>query len=224
MKSSDTAYNSKRIVTLIHQTLEGRKIWFVEITTNEWVEKVYRSHSEYRWEIDCDLDAFILWQNEIESADSELVLSRQTTKAWKDFVLDQNRLSEDFLSEWLMRGLAELKERKDSGNYPYSDLVPIIAQDRSGKILMQAWGNRDALFLSLESGLGHYFSRSRNKLWMKGEESGHFQKIFAWTLEDRFPFTVVYHVDQKGAACHTGRYSCFFREMKTWNDPCITPL
>jgi phosphoribosyl-AMP cyclohydrolase / phosphoribosyl-ATP pyrophosphohydrolase len=90
-----------------------------------------------------------------------------------------------------------------------SGLVPVIAQEHgSNEVLMLAYANREALEQTLASGLAHYFSRSRNKLWQKGEESGHTQRIRAVRL-DCDGDAVLYVVDQSGPACHTLEHSCF---------------
>ena len=94
-------------------------------------------------------------------------------------------------------------------------LVPAIAQDfRTGEVLMMAYMNREAFEKSLSSGKANYFSRSRNKLWLKGEASGHFQHIKG-IYYDCDMDTVLLKVEQVGAACHTGERSCFFREIET---------
>lgn len=93
-------------------------------------------------------------------------------------------------------------------------LVPAIAQDaETGKILMFAWMNREALELSHKEGYAVYWSRSRNKLWRKGEESGHRQKI-AGIFLDCDEDVIMLMVEQEGGiACHTGRESCFYRQL-----------
>jgi phosphoribosyl-AMP cyclohydrolase len=93
-------------------------------------------------------------------------------------------------------------------------LVPAIAQEAgSGKVLMLAWMNRDSLRLTRESGHAVYWSRSRQRLWHKGEESGHQQVVHAIRL-DCDGDVVLLEVEQKGGiACHTGRHNCFFREL-----------
>ena len=84
----------------------------------------------------------------------------------------------------------------------------------SGKILMMAWMNREALQLTYETGHAVYWSRSRGKLWHKGEESGHQQVVHAVRL-DCDGDVVLLEVEQKGGiACHTGRHNCFFRELR----------
>jgi phosphoribosyl-AMP cyclohydrolase len=94
-------------------------------------------------------------------------------------------------------------------------LVPAIAQETgSGKMLMVAWMNREALQLTAETGHAVYWSRSRSKLWHKGEESGHQQVVKSIRL-DCDGDVVLLEVEQKGGiACHTGRHNCFFRELQ----------
>ena len=102
-------------------------------------------------------------------------------------------------------------------------LVPVIAQEVGSKdILMMAWMNRDALLATLRLGEAVYWTRSRQKLWHKGEESGHTQKVKEIRL-DCDGDTIVLLVEQKdGIACHTGEHSCFFQqwnsETSTWVD------
>ena len=92
-------------------------------------------------------------------------------------------------------------------------LVPVIAQEASsGDVLMMAWMNQEALLQTLQKGESVYWSRSRKKLWHKGEESGYFQTVREIRL-DCDGDTILLIVDQKGGiACHTGRHSCFFNE------------
>lgn len=93
-------------------------------------------------------------------------------------------------------------------------LVAAIAQEQgSGVVLMMAWMNREALRLTRESGHAVYWSRSRGRLWHKGEESGHQQRLHAIRL-DCDGDVVLLEVEQLGGiACHTGRHSCFYREL-----------
>jgi phosphoribosyl-AMP cyclohydrolase len=93
-------------------------------------------------------------------------------------------------------------------------LVPAIAQDaESGEVLMMAWMNREAYEETLRTGRACYFSRSRNKLWRKGEESGHVQEVEGVFL-DCDADTILLKVRQLGgAACHEGYKSCFFRQV-----------
>ena len=94
-------------------------------------------------------------------------------------------------------------------------LVPVIAQEvGSNDVLMFAWMNRDALAKTVESGEAIYWSRSRKKLWHKGEESGHTQKVHEIRL-DCDEDVVLLKVEQVGKiACHTGRHSCFFQKFE----------
>lgn len=92
-------------------------------------------------------------------------------------------------------------------------LVPVVVQDASSKeVLMVAYANEEALLKTLETGYAHYYSRSRKKLWMKGESSGNTQKVKE-ILYDCDGDTLLYMVDQKGPACHTGNRTCFFRKI-----------
>jgi phosphoribosyl-ATP pyrophosphohydrolase/phosphoribosyl-AMP cyclohydrolase len=94
------------------------------------------------------------------------------------------------------------------------DLLPAIAQDSvTGQVLMLAYMNKEAYELTLNSGYAHYFSRSKQRIWKKGEESGHTQKIDD-ILIDCDADTILLKVEQKGVACHTGRKSCFFTSTK----------
>ncbi len=94
-------------------------------------------------------------------------------------------------------------------------LLPVIAQDESsGAVLMLAYANIEAVKKTQESGFAHYWSRSRNALWKKGESSGHLQKIVE-VLVDCDEDTLLYKVQQSGAACHTGAANCFFRKLNT---------
>jgi phosphoribosyl-AMP cyclohydrolase len=91
-------------------------------------------------------------------------------------------------------------------------LLPAIAQDsRTRDVLMMAWMNRQAYDETLNSGFATYFSRSRNKLWRKGEESGHRQRVLEIRI-DCDADCILLIVDQLGAACHEGYASCFFRK------------
>jgi phosphoribosyl-AMP cyclohydrolase len=92
-------------------------------------------------------------------------------------------------------------------------LIPVIAQDhKSHAVLMLAWMNREALQLTLSTGEVTYWSRSRQKLWRKGESSGHVQKLIEARL-DCDADTLLLLVDQTGPACHTGAPNCFFRPI-----------
>jgi phosphoribosyl-AMP cyclohydrolase len=94
-------------------------------------------------------------------------------------------------------------------------LVPVVTQEQAtGRVLTLAWANREALRHTVATGEAHYWSRSRGKLWHKGEESGHVQKLKALRL-DCDADVVLFEVEQVGGiACHTGRHSCFFLELR----------
>ena len=107
-------------------------------------------------------------------------------------------------SEWL----EQIKWTEDG-------LVPAIAQETgTGKVLMMAWMNREALTLTVQEGRAIYWSRSRNKLWRKGEESGHIQLLKDVRL-DCDNDVILLEVEQLGSiACHTGRHNCFFQRLQ----------
>ncbi len=108
------------------------------------------------------------------------------------------------MSDWL----DEIKWNEDG-------LIPAIAQDaNSGRVLMFAWMNRESLMLTAKKAEAVYFSRSRQKLWHKGEESGHIQIVKSIRL-DCDNDVILLGIEQKGGiACHTGRESCFFKVFK----------
>lgn len=94
-------------------------------------------------------------------------------------------------------------------------LLPVVVQDDStNEVLMLAYMNREALELTLQTGYAHYYSRSRQRLWKKGETSGHVQKVVK-ALIDCDQDTLLLRVEQHGPACHTGRKSCFFTDLGT---------
>lgn len=103
----------------------------------------------------------------------------------------------------------------DKVNWAENGLVPAVAQDAaSGRVLNLAWMNREALQKTVETDEAHYWSRSRKKLWRKGEESGHVQKVKSLRL-DCDEDVVLLEVEQRGGiACHTGRQSCFFQRLE----------
>ena len=101
----------------------------------------------------------------------------------------------------------------ESIDWEKSELIPAVVQDAtSNEVLMLAYMNKEALDLSMQSGYAHYFSRSRQRIWKKGESSGHTQKIVDILL-DCDSDTLLLKVEQKGVACHTGRRSCFFNSL-----------
>jgi phosphoribosyl-AMP cyclohydrolase len=107
----------------------------------------------------------------------------------------------------LAPAIAERLSRNDAG------LVPAIVQQHdTGEVLMLAWMNDEALRLTLTTGRGTYFSRSRGRLWTKGETSGHHQYVKSVAL-DCDGDTLLVRVDQVGPACHTGARSCFHTEL-----------
>ena len=92
------------------------------------------------------------------------------------------------------------------------DLIPAIIQEEcSGEVLMLAYMNEESLHKTLETGYTWFFSRSRNRLWQKGEESGHVQKVVSIT-GDCDDDTLLVKVEQTGPACHTGEKTCFFAQ------------
>ncbi|NCP39335.1 MAG: phosphoribosyl-AMP cyclohydrolase [Rhodoferax sp.] len=107
-------------------------------------------------------------------------------------------------------------------------LVPAIAQEQgSGDVLMLAWMNREALQKTAELGRAVYFSRSRNKLWFKGEESGHVQTVHEIRVDcdaDVVLLKVTQTGHTPGLACHTGRHSCFFRVYDNGDWKTIDPV
>jgi len=113
----------------------------------------------------------------------------------------------------------------DEVHWDANGLIPAIAQDAaSGDILMMAWMNREALALTAREGRAIYWSRSRQKLWRKGEESGHIQQVRELRL-DCDSDVIVLKVEQIGGiACHTGRRSCFFRVLREGQWHTVDPV
>lgn len=105
--------------------------------------------------------------------------------------------------------LNEIKWAQDT------QLVPVITQDKdSAKILMSAWMNPKALLETVNTGQAVYYSRSRKRLWRKGEESGHTQEVHEIRLDCDADVLLLTVTQKGGIACHTGRNSCFFRVLK----------
>ena len=104
-------------------------------------------------------------------------------------------------------------------------LVPVIAQETgTGKVLMLAWMNREALTLTVQEGRAIYWSRSRNKLWRKGEESGHAQLLKDIRL-DCDNDVILLEVEQLGGiACHTGRHNCFYQQLQDEEWVAVEPV
>ncbi len=95
------------------------------------------------------------------------------------------------------------------------ELLPVIVQDVvNNEVLMMAYMNKEALELSLTTKIAHYFSRTKQRIWKKGETSGHTQTIHSFNI-DCDNDTLLIKVTQEGVACHTGRRSCFFTELET---------
>jgi len=108
------------------------------------------------------------------------------------------------MSDWL-----------DEVKWDAQGLVTAIAQDSAtGRVLMVAWMNRESLQLTAETGIAHYWSRSRQKLWKKGEESGHLQTVQELRLDCDGDVIVMQIQQAGGIACHTGRESCFYRRFE----------
>ncbi|HSG11663.1 MAG TPA: phosphoribosyl-AMP cyclohydrolase [Gammaproteobacteria bacterium] len=117
------------------------------------------------------------------------------------------------------------KDWLDDIQWTADGLVPAIAQDATdGRILMMAWMNREALQLTAQTGTAVYWSRSRGKLWHKGEESGHRQRISEIRL-DCDNDVIVLQVEQIGGiACHTGRRSCFYQRLENDRWVAVEPV
>jgi phosphoribosyl-AMP cyclohydrolase len=92
-------------------------------------------------------------------------------------------------------------------------LVPAIAQEASGTVLTLAWMDREALSRTAETGLAHYWSRSRGRLWQKGESSGHVQRVREIRLDCDQDAILLIVEQEGGIACHTGRHRCFFQRL-----------
>lgn len=118
-----------------------------------------------------------------------------------------------------------MNEWLDEVRWGPDGLVPAIAQEQgSGQVLMVAWMNREALALTAAEGCAVYWSRSRGKLWRKGEESGHQQKVLAIRL-DCDEDVILLTVEQAGGiACHTGRHHCFFRTLRDGRWESVEPI
>jgi phosphoribosyl-AMP cyclohydrolase len=137
----------------------------------------------------------------------------------------------DQLEVWVVsREVSDYLNRSHSATveldfkFTSDNLIPAIVQQASdkntppGRVLMFAWMNPDALQKSLETGLMHYWSRSRKKLWLKGETSGNTQRIVRWFADcDRD--VLLFEIEQTGGACHTGYQSCFFQELDRQAQP-----
>ena len=106
----------------------------------------------------------------------------------------------------------------DNLKYDAKGLIPAIVQDAQSKtVLMMGWMNRESIQKTIETGKVHFFSRSRNKLWQKGESSGHVQQVKSIRV-DCDGDTLLIEAEQTGAACHEGYFSCFFRQYQAAQD------
>jgi phosphoribosyl-AMP cyclohydrolase len=116
----------------------------------------------------------------------------------------------------------------DKVRYDAQGLVPVIAQEAStGDVLMFAWMNAEALRLTAEKKQAVYFSRSRQKLWHKGEESGHVQEVLEIRLDcdqDVILLKVRQLGHEPGIACHTGRHSCFYEKLEDGQWQAVDPV
>ena len=117
-----------------------------------------------------------------------------------------------------MNAVSDLSACLDRVGWDAQGLVPVIAQEAAtGDVLMFAWMNREALELTMQTGRAVYFSRSRQRLWRKGEESGHVQKVHDIRLDcdqDVVLLKVTQLGHDPGIACHTGRHSCFYLQWQ----------
>ncbi|MCX6077580.1 MAG: bifunctional phosphoribosyl-AMP cyclohydrolase/phosphoribosyl-ATP diphosphatase HisIE [Campylobacterales bacterium] len=103
----------------------------------------------------------------------------------------------------------------DKIDWQKCELLPVIVQDiQTNEVLMMAYMDKEALELSLSTKIAHYFSRSKQRIWKKGESSGHTQEILSFHI-DCDNDTLLIKVTQNGVACHTGRHSCFFTELES---------
>jgi len=108
-----------------------------------------------------------------------------------------------------------MSEALNRVDWEKSELLPVIVQDvENNEVLMMAYMDKEALQLSLDTKVAHYFSRSKQRIWKKGESSGHTQTIHSFSL-DCDNDTLLIKVTQEGVACHTGRRSCFFTELES---------
>lgn len=118
------------------------------------------------------------------------------------------------MSDWL-----------DSIKWDSDGLVPAIAQEhKTGRILMMAWMNRESLQLTVDENRAIYWSRSRGKLWRKGEESGHVQKLHELRLDCDADVIILMVEQLGGIACHTGRESCFYRVFEKGEWIIVEPI
>lgn len=118
-----------------------------------------------------------------------------------------------------------MKDWLEEINWNSDGLVPAIAQDyQSGRVLMMAWMNRESLALTVAENRAIYWSRSRRKLWRKGEDSGHVQKLHELRLDCDADVVILIVEQLGGIACHTGRESCFYRRLEEGAWKTIDPV
>ncbi|MCL2830176.1 MAG: phosphoribosyl-AMP cyclohydrolase [Betaproteobacteria bacterium] len=124
-----------------------------------------------------------------------------------------------------MSDLDPLHPWLDALRWDADGLIPAIAQESgSGRVMMFAWMNREALTETVKSGNAVYWSRSRRRLWRKGEESGHFQKVRSLRTDCDGDVLLLEIVQEGGIACHTGRTSCFFHELHNDRWEAVDPV
>ncbi len=152
--------------------------------------------------------------NESKEDSSFYKLYSYSKERFPEKIFDSAEALEEYLAEHPENTEDVIKEIPFSEFKLNSDgLIPCIAQDyESGEVLMMAYMNEESYNKTLETGLMTYWSRSRQKLWTKGEESGHFQKMISLTI-DCDKDTILAKVDQTGPACHTGNPTCFFTPL-----------
>jgi phosphoribosyl-AMP cyclohydrolase len=110
-------------------------------------------------------------------------------------------------------------------NWSHEGLVPVVTQDaKSGRVLMVAWMNREALEKTANTGEAIYWSRSRKRLWRKGEESGHTQRVKEIRLDCDEDVILLTVEQMEGIACHTGRASCFFQKYENGKWETVDPV
>jgi phosphoribosyl-AMP cyclohydrolase len=118
-----------------------------------------------------------------------------------------------------------MKDWLEEINWNSEGLVPAIAQDyKSGRVLMMAWMNRESLALTVAENRAIYWSRSRSKLWRKGEESGHVQRLHELRLDCDADVIILMVEQLGGIACHTGRESCFYRRFENGAWQTVEPV
>jgi phosphoribosyl-AMP cyclohydrolase len=187
--------NSNQIVC-VERSKENQMDFHFKIVDRSQAERILNDSfvdAEVDVYVDCDEDAFILESNQISKRDPLSLI-------WQN---GNVLISESTLSEFMSRA---------------PELYPMLAIDKKGSPLMLAWGKPETILQATATGHGTYFSRSRNKKWVKGEESGHLQNLYSIYLS-LDPFYILYETDQIGAACHTGYYSCFFRQIYKNEEP-----